>query len=29
VEVEQPDWLQQIEGVLESLNEGVLISDDC
>jgi len=29
VEVEQPDWLQQIEGVLDSLNEGVLISDDC
>jgi PAS domain S-box-containing protein len=29
VEVEQPEWLQQIEGVLESLNEGVLISDDC
>jgi PAS domain S-box-containing protein len=29
VEVEQPDWLQQIEGVLESLNEGVLITDDC
>jgi PAS domain S-box-containing protein len=29
VEVDQPDWLQQIEGVLESLNEGVLISDDC
>jgi PAS domain S-box-containing protein len=29
LEVEQPDWLQQIEGVLESLNEGVLISDDC
>ena len=29
MEVEQPDWLQQIEGVLESLNEGVLISDDC
>jgi PAS domain S-box-containing protein len=29
LEVEQPDWLQQIEGVLESLNEGVLITDDC
>jgi len=29
VEVEKPDWLDQIEGVLESLNEGVLISDDC
>lgn len=29
MDAEQPDWLQQIEGVLESLNEGVLISDDC
>jgi sigma-B regulation protein RsbU (phosphoserine phosphatase) len=29
VDSDQPDWLQQIEGVLESLNEGVLISDDC
>jgi PAS domain S-box-containing protein len=29
LEVEQPDWLQQMEGILESLNEGVLISDDC
>ncbi|MGA9180086.1 MAG: PAS domain-containing protein, partial [Candidatus Acidiferrales bacterium] len=29
MEVEQPDWLQQMEGILESLNEGVLISDDC
>jgi PAS domain S-box-containing protein len=29
VEVEQPDWLTQIEGILESLNEGVLISDEC
>ena len=29
MEVEKPDWLDQIEGVLESLNEGVLISDDC
>jgi PAS domain S-box-containing protein len=29
VEVEKPDWLEQIEGVLESLNEGVLIGDDC
>src|ERR1700735_5906635 len=29
VEVEQPDWLLQIEGILESLNEGVLISDEC
>ena len=29
VEVEQPDWLLQIEGILESLNEGVLITDEC
>jgi sigma-B regulation protein RsbU (phosphoserine phosphatase) len=29
VDVEQPDWLLQIEGILESLNEGVLITDEC
>ncbi len=29
VEVEQPDWLLQMEGILESLNEGVLITDEC
>lgn len=29
MEVEQPDWLQQIEGVLGSLNEGIIIADDC
>jgi sigma-B regulation protein RsbU (phosphoserine phosphatase) len=29
VDVEQPDWLVQIEGILESLNEGVLITDEC
>ncbi len=29
VEVEQPDWLVQMEGILESLNEGVLITDEC
>jgi phosphoserine phosphatase RsbU/P len=28
-EIEQPDWLLQIEGILESLNEGVLITDEC
>ena len=27
--VEKPDWLPQMEVVLETLNEGVLISDDC
>jgi PAS domain S-box-containing protein len=29
VDIEKPDWLVQIEGVLETLNQGVLISDDC
>jgi phosphoserine phosphatase RsbU/P len=29
VEVEQPDWLAQMEGVLETLNEGVIVVDDC
>jgi sigma-B regulation protein RsbU (phosphoserine phosphatase) len=29
VEIEQPDWLLQMEDILETLNEGVLISDDC
>jgi PAS domain S-box-containing protein len=24
-----PEWLEQMQGLLESLNEGVLISDDC
>ena len=27
--VEKPEWLPQVEAVLETLNEGVLISDDC
>jgi sigma-B regulation protein RsbU (phosphoserine phosphatase) len=27
--VEVPEWLEQIEGLLESLNEGVIITDDC
>lgn len=26
---EAPEWLGQMEGILESLNEGVLIIDDC
>jgi PAS domain S-box-containing protein len=25
----QPEWLEQVEGVLETLNQGVLIADDC
>jgi sigma-B regulation protein RsbU (phosphoserine phosphatase) len=29
VEVEQPDWIAQVEGVLETLNEGVIVVDDC
>jgi len=26
---EKPDWLVQMEGILEALNEGVMIMDDC
>jgi phosphoserine phosphatase RsbU/P len=29
VEVEKPDWLAQMESILETLNEGVMIVDDC
>ena len=29
LEYEQPDWLEQMAGILETLNEGVLIVDDC
>jgi PAS domain S-box-containing protein len=29
VGIEKPEWLQQMEGILETLNEGVLITDDC
>jgi PAS domain S-box-containing protein len=29
VEIERPEWLPQMEAVLETLNEGVLIRDDC
>src|SRR5580704_16200299 len=29
VEDERPDWLAQVEGVLETLNQGVMIADDC
>lgn len=25
----RPDWLDQVEGVLETLNQGVIVSDDC
>ena len=26
---ERPDWLLQMEDILETLNEGVMILDDC
>ena len=29
VEMEKPEWLIQMEAVLDLLNEGVIISDDC
>lgn len=29
MEIERPDWLVQMEGILETLNQGVIISDDC
>jgi phosphoserine phosphatase RsbU/P len=29
VEIEKPEWLLQMESILETLNEGVLITDDC
>ena len=29
MEFEPPEWLAQIEGILETLNEGVIIADDC
>jgi PAS domain S-box-containing protein len=29
VEYERPDWLAEVEGVLETLNQGVMIADDC
>lgn len=29
MEIERPDWLPQMEAVLETLNEAVLIADDC
>ena len=28
-EFNKPDWLVQMEGILETLNEGVMIVDDC
>jgi PAS domain S-box-containing protein len=29
LDIEKPEWLEEIEGILETLNEGVLIADDC
>jgi len=29
LKIEKPSWLEQMEGILETLNEGVMISDDC
>ena len=29
MEAEKPDWLAEVEGVLETLNQGVVIADDC
>lgn len=29
MELNKPEWLEQMEGILETLNEGVLIIDDC
>jgi phosphoserine phosphatase RsbU/P len=29
MEIAKPEWLEQMEAVLETLNEGILISDDC
>ena len=29
MDIVKPEWLGQMEGILETLNEGVLISDDC
>jgi PAS domain S-box-containing protein len=29
VKVDKPEWLEQMEGILETLNEGVMIADDC
>jgi PAS domain S-box-containing protein len=29
LKIEKPNWLEQMEGILETLNEGVMIMDDC
>lgn len=29
MDIEKPEWLAQMEDILETLNEGVLVADDC
>jgi PAS domain S-box-containing protein len=29
VEIEKPEWLERMEGILETVNEGVLVADNC
>ena len=29
MDFEKPDWLTQMEEILETLNEGVMVADDC
>ena len=28
MDIHRPAWLEQVEGVLETLNEGVIVTDD-
>jgi PAS domain S-box-containing protein len=28
MDIHRPEWLEQLESVLETLNEGVIVSDD-
>ncbi|HMD44353.1 MAG TPA: PAS domain-containing protein [Candidatus Acidoferrum sp.] len=28
MDIQKPEWLEQVEGVLETLNEGVIVSDE-
>ena len=28
MDIHRPEWLEHVEGVLETLNEGVIVSDD-
>lgn len=29
MEIEKPEWLERMEGILETVNEGVLVADNC